>query len=611
MFKSPASNLDLNKRLDELKAKNFKSIITYNEEFKKITTQLGLLDEKYLVSKYLNGLENELQEKIKIEAPKNLDNAMFLANTLSLNRKPINLNHSNTPHNKSTSSSLNQSIPFSLNQSSTNSTKYNYQNRKIANSKSSFRNVQCQSCQEFGHISEFCTTNRNHNSQIENYSYVSPDMFSNQLQSEAILSSRATILTCKNCQKGIDEPRILPCGFTICSNCYSKIRVKDSLFTCILCKEEHVMPEKGLPISHSLSELISLQPIEETQTKKDINSLKESLAETKTIINFLSSGVNSSNDFIKEHCLNLKSSVHLATEETIQQINDINELYMQRIDEFENECIKLNSKNHNSKESYFRSIRELEFYHDELSRCLKQPFLDDKAITEANDSAARLKKRAEEQKIKLDNFVFSGRVLKFERNTHKVSTSILGIFTKEHTFKHSAILSISQMIELMKLCGFSVNQKWKLLYRATQDGFEASKFHLKCNYKPNTFIIIKSANGSVFGGYTEADWAGNGYKTDANAFIFSFINEENKTLKLKCNKPNYAIYCFIRCGPTFGEKDSDIFICTSSNSINGSHSNLGHSYKHPEYPFKSNEAKSFLAGSFNFLISEIEVYSKE
>ena len=31
MFKSPASNLDLNKKLDELKAKNFKSIIKYND----------------------------------------------------------------------------------------------------------------------------------------------------------------------------------------------------------------------------------------------------------------------------------------------------------------------------------------------------------------------------------------------------------------------------------------------------------------------------------------------------------------------------------------------------------------------------------------------------
>jgi hypothetical protein len=42
-----------------------------------------------------------------------------------------------------------------------------------------------------------------------------------------------------------------------------------------------------------------------------------------------------------------------------------------------------------------------------------------------------------------------------------------------------------------------------------------------------------------------------------------------------------------------------------------SFSNLGHSYTHPDYRQGSNEAKSFLAGSYNFQVTEIEVYTKQ
>ena len=43
----------------------------------------------------------------------------------------------------------------------------------------------------------------------------------------------------------------------------------------------------------------------------------------------------------------------------------------------------------------------------------------------------------------------------------------------------------------------------------------------------------------------------------------------------------------------------------------GSFSNLGHTYSHPRHAFGTNEAQTFLAGSFHFQLDEIEVYQKE
>ena len=49
---------------------------------------------------------------------------------------------------------------------------------------------------------------------------------------------------------------------------------------------------------------------------------------------------------------------------------------------------------------------------------------------------------------------------------------------------------------------------------------------------------------------------------------------------------------------------------TSSMKIMLSCSNLGSSFKHPQYTKGSTEAMNFLAGSFNFSTDEIEVFQK-
>jgi hypothetical protein len=57
---------------------------------------------------------------------------------------------------------------------------------------------------------------------------------------------------------------------------------------------------------------------------------------------------------------------------------------------------------------------------------------------------------------------------------------------------------------LHKLTG--EKKKWKLIYRASKDGFNASSFHSKCNNQGPTITIIQSTNGNIFGGFNTASW---------------------------------------------------------------------------------------------------------
>ena len=153
----------------------------------------------------------------------------------------------------------------------------------------------------------------------------------------------------------------------------------------------------------------------------------------------------------------------------------------------------------------------------------------------------------------------------------------------------------------------------KLIYRASRDGFSAYNIHSKCNGVSNTVTIIKTTSNSVFGGFTSASWPSSYYewKYDSNAFIFSLRREgsQNKQ-RLNVTIPNYAFYgsYYYNYGPIFGG-GHDISVYDSSNQNYNSYSNLGHSYQLPNnITYGSQEAQSYLAGSYTWQTTEIEVY---
>lgn len=160
----------------------------------------------------------------------------------------------------------------------------------------------------------------------------------------------------------------------------------------------------------------------------------------------------------------------------------------------------------------------------------------------------------------------------------------------------------------MELCEISKDQNWKLIYRASADGFDADTFHALCDGVENTLTIIKSTDDHVFGGYLNAPWPLKGLSVyDSEAFIFSLVNRVNKSIKIRCT--GIAAYGDPECGPKFGH--NDLFISNHSNLNVSSSGCFGLSYEHPEYIWCSNEANSLLAGSKLFQTDEIEIFCKD
>ncbi len=148
-------------------------------------------------------------------------------------------------------------------------------------------------------------------------------------------------------------------------------------------------------------------------------------------------------------------------------------------------------------------------------------------------------------------------------------------------------------------------------YRGTRDSFSSGGFITKCSGVTNTLTIIKSTSGNIFGGFAEKAWISSGqWVQDPKAYIFSIVNKDNKPFKADSNN-NAAIASSTSYGPVFGcdGKGRDIFIASDSNTNQTSACNFGGAFKHTDYEFGTEKAKTLLAGSYYFQTAEIEVFS--
>jgi len=68
-----------------------------------------------------------------------------------------------------------------------------------------------------------------------------------------------------------------------------------------------------------------------------------------------------------------------------------------------------------------------------------------------------------------------------------------------------------------------VAARWRLLYRLTRDGAQSAALRARCDSKGETFLVAKSTQGHLFGGYSSTSWTSTAV-ADAKSFLFTLTN---------------------------------------------------------------------------------------
>lgn len=393
----------------------------------------------------------------------------------------------------------------------------------------------------------------------------------------------STKFNCEFCSKFFVKPVALPCGSTICQSHIDEVLTD----TCLFCKGVHITPEGGFKVNDVLQKVVDIQ-VNSILSNPIFIDCKQCMEAVKSTVEAIDVIKNYPETYIAEYFERIKHQWD-------ERSDDINiDIYMENLQaemlELQEKC-KLETK---------ESIK----FRTGVDACKEESNVLISRFETLMGYIVNIKK--------YDEIKDKGDVL-LERLTILLD-DYKKVLIGEKGFSDSKILTRKNAIDLMSLCEFSHEQHWKLIYRACLDGFHSKDFHNKCDGVADTLTVIKSANNNVFGGYTAAPWNSVGkFVMDKEAFIFSLINKENRMLKVKATEGLHlknAIYGSSNWyGPAFGY--CDLFIHSDSNTNEESSSDLGLTYKHPDYRYKTIRAQSILAGSRMFKTKEIEVYRKE
>ncbi len=403
----------------------------------------------------------------------------------------------------------------------------------------------------------------------------------------------SNLLKCEKCKQRLDTPYIISCGANLCTLCKNSIiiQLKNNEYKCDVCSTNHLYPSNGVfPISTTLQTILTLNPIQLKRTQA-----VDSLEKTLKLIEFkreqfkysLKNGI----DKIKEYCIDLRTDVQLNTELIIEKINQFNDQLIEQINRFEIESIKHFELKDKEKE-FDQLLKQIDLFHSKWTCELKQFHISDETYMKANETGLGLIEILNDEFKRLDDFIFDGNRLIFiktcnnnNNNNNLIKSDLIGVLQSEKISIDSIILANNNQLmrDLMKLCSFSLTQKWKLLYRASENGFGCEEFRLKCNGHNNLLVIIKSLNNNIFGGFTQTGFnpnvtGGGGYKSCPNSFLFSLINKNNEPLVMKCINTFRAIQISNQHLTVFG--GCDLLVANNSNVNYDSYTNLGYYYKY-------------------------------
>jgi hypothetical protein len=257
------------------------------------------------------------------------------------------------------------------------------------------------------------------------------------------------LLKCDKCHYpfiSTDQPKLLPCGETICTSCEIKIEIaankSNRQFICSLCLKEHFIPENRLPINKKVCGLITAELVvisrgkEYEKLEKNLNNL---LSKTQSL---WSDGENSTK-IITENCNEQIRLIQLSATNKIEQINKLSgELITHVIEDKKiyTESFLL------IKEDINKLINEANLFINEKQAYLQQYKLDDDETNLFNNACQDLEVALKKKSEKFKSFLFNKKLIKFLSNNKAINRHVFGTFDYEQLTEPSVCIFLVYLI---------------------------------------------------------------------------------------------------------------------------------------------------------------------
>ena len=224
------------------------------------------------------------------------------------------------------------------------------------------------------------------------------------------------LILCPACSDTYDDPRLLPCGESMCHKCIIASHSNDqSSIDCQFCHETHAIPHPhGFTANQRLAKLVAIKP-DEVYRGKCVAEFKQCLHAITTKSKNLAHDLASGHAKIKEYCDFARNDVDLLAESWLQYIHNYRVELLKQIDDYEHECISHYETFCANNEAYATCLRETHEFRTKWRDYLEQFHIDKAQLSEALTQARALEQTLTAKEKSLKSHVFNGRLLKFEK----------------------------------------------------------------------------------------------------------------------------------------------------------------------------------------------------
>ena len=197
-------------------------------------------------------------------------------------------------------------------------------------------------------------------------------------------------LNCDGCHKLLVDPVVMPCDNIICKAHLDKLLRElpneKNTFTCVICLEEHLIPNNGFVISSRLQDLLGLE-LNQFEPSPMFEECKNELRDArKTMLNIehLESNAES---YIYDYYEDIKRQVYLRSEDLKQRIDDYSDDMIKSLEINQTMCIKVSKEVNQIADDIEKSKNEL----NDLMILFDSLVFNDKKFEEIKTRAAVVK----------------------------------------------------------------------------------------------------------------------------------------------------------------------------------------------------------------------------
>ena len=243
--------------------------------------------------------------------------------------------------------------------------------------------------------------------------------------------------------------------------------------------------------------------------------------------------------------------------------------------------------------------KALENFNDEMASLKLELQSYQKQLEEEKDTNYNLNKQLKSNTMDLETYKelkaqYASIINNLQNKINKLKGSSSEPIDSKDLPIDSKIITKATQLETLSSWIDSYKIQFKLLYRASKDGFNAEAFHSKCNAITGlgAVVLIKDEMDVVFGGFTKGEWDFNGIKPDQEAFVFN-VNDKKK---FNISFSETAIASFGEYIIVFGQRDLVIKEREGSSEFPFTYSS--------DNPYRLELTK----GRERFIVEEVEVF---